>query len=212
MGTLKRNITIAAVALASVVAMAVAAVAQSSGGNPPGEGVAQVTTVEQDAREAMDVLDEPRTSDDAMPAAAADAIDEHGRFGGNPDLSREAIDTLSNDVHVIPADDHVCTTLTVGQGTSMSCAETSDLAAGQVGAATVTLEGGGIAIYGIVPDGVGSVSVNTGTSSSTSVGTQENAYFTVVPKGTVLRSLSYTGPSGVVEFPLYDPARVFAEE
>jgi hypothetical protein len=211
MSSLKRNIPIVAAVFASIAAMAVAAVAQG-GESSPGEGVPQITTVEEDAQQAMEVLDTPRTADDAMPTDVAEAIDENGRFGMNPDLSREAIDTLSNDVYVIPADDHICTSLTVGEGSNMTCAETSDVAAGQVGASTVTLAGGGIAIYGIVPDGVESVSVNTGTSSSAAVATQDNAYFTVVPEGTVLRDLSYTGPSGVVEFPMYDPARVFDEE
>jgi hypothetical protein len=212
MRSVKRNIPIIAAVFASVAAMSVAAVAQSGDAPSPGEGVPQVTTVEADAQRAMDVLDTARTSSDAMPADVAESLDDHAKFGMNPDLSRESINTIANDVYVIPADDHICSSLTVGDGANLSCAETSDVAAGQVGASTVTLEGGGIAIYGIVPDGVESVTVKTGTSTSTSVATDENAYFTVVPKGTPLRTVGYTGPSGVVEFPIYDPAVVFDEE
>jgi hypothetical protein len=208
---MKRNLPIATAVFVSIAAMAVAAVAQS-GERGPGEGVPQVTAVEVEAQQAMEVLDVARTASDAMPTEVAQSIDDHASFGMNPDLSRESIDTIANDVYVIPADDHICSSLTVGDGVNVSCAETSDVAAGQVGASTVTLVGGSIGIYGIVPDGVESVTVKTGTSTSTSVATDENAYFTAVAEGTPLRTVGYTGPSGVVEFPIYDPAVVFDEE
>ena len=210
MRALKRNIPITAAVAAAIAAMSVAAVAQS-GGSSPGDSVPQVTTVEAEAREAMEVLDEPRTASDAMPADVAEAIGEHAKFGMNPGLSRKSIETVSNAVYVIPADGHVCYSLTVGDGASIGCAETDDVAAGKVGATTVTLPAGGIAIYGIVPDGVESVTVHTGTSDETAVEVTENAYFTAVPEGTQLRNVSYTGPSGLLEFPIYDPAVAFDE-
>lgn len=210
MKTLKRNIPVTVAVFVSIAAMSVAAVAQS-GESSPGDGVPQVTTIDESAQQAMEVLDEPREPSDAMPTNVAEAIDETAKFGMNPDLSRESIDTLSNDVYVIPAHDHICSSLTVGDGANLSCAETADVAAGKVGPTTVTLGGGAIAIYGIVPDGVRSVTVDTGTSGASTVETSNNAYFTAVPVGTVLRGLSYTGPSGVVEFPLYDPKLAFEE-
>jgi hypothetical protein len=208
--TIKRNIPTAITALIAVAVMSVAAVAQS-GGSSPGDSVPQATTVEAEAQAAMEVLDEPRTSADAMPSEVAQSIDEHAKFGMNPDLSREALETVSSSVYVIPANGYICSSLTVGDGASIGCAETEDVAAGEVGATTVTLPGGGIGIYGIVPDGVGSVTVHTGTSSSQTVSVTDNAYFTAQPQGTVLRELTYTGPSGMVDFPLYDPAAVFEE-
>ena len=211
MRALKRNIPITAAVFASVAAMAVAAVAQS-GESSPGEGTPQITSIEADAKQAMDVLDTARTSSDAMPSAVAASIDEDAKFGMNPDLSRESIETISASVYIIPADDHVCSGLTLGGGVAnLSCAETSDIAAGEVGPTATTLAAGGIGIYGVVPDDVLSVTLNTGTTTSTTVPVDENAYFTAVPEGTVLRSLSYTGPSGVVEFPLHDPALIAQE-
>jgi len=210
MRLLKRNIPITAAVLVAIAAMAVAAVAQSNESSP-GDGFTQVTTIEEAAQDAMAVLETTRTSSDALPTEVAASMDENAKFGMNPDLSRESIETLSSSVYIIPADDHVCTSLTVGDGANISCLETSDVAAGEAGPATVTLPAGGIAIYGIVPDGVSSVTVETGTSTSTPVYTEDNAYFTAVPEGTALRTLSYTGPSGVVEFPLHDPALVFEE-
>jgi hypothetical protein len=211
MKTIKRNIPMTIAAFVALAAMAVAAVAQG-GGTPPGEGVTQVTAIEQQAHEAMDVLDTPRGQGDALPSEVADSLDEHAKFGMNPDLSRSAIDTAANDVHVVPADDHVCTTLTIGDGASISCPATEDVASGDVGPTVVTLEGGAIGIYGIVPDGISSVTVETGESDSDVVEVTANAYFTALPEGTPLRTLSYTGPSGVVEFTLHDPAVVFEEE
>jgi len=211
MKALKQNVPLTALALVALAALAVGAVAQG-GETPPGAGVSQVTTIEAEAQEAMEVLDTSRTSSDAMPSEVAESIDENARFGMNPDLSRESIDTIANDVYVVPADDHVCISLTVGDGANISCRETGDVADGDTGAATVTLAGGSIGIYGIVPDGVESVTVNTGESDSDVVEVEDNAYLAVLPEGTPLRTLSYTGPSGVVEFPLHDPAVVFEEE
>jgi hypothetical protein len=205
MNIVKRNIPITAAVLLALAAMSVAAVAQS-GESSPGDSVSQVAAVEEDAQQAMEVLDEPRSSADAMPAEVAQSIDEHAKFGMNPALSREALETVSSSVYVIPANGYVCSSLTVGDGASIGCAETEDVAAGKVGATTVTLPAGGIGIYGIVPDGVESVTVHTGTSSSQTVSVTDNAYFTAVPEGTALRKLTYAGPSGVVDFPLYDPA------
>jgi hypothetical protein len=211
MKTLKRNLPFTMAVVAALAVMAVAAVAQS-GQTAPGDGVQQVTTVESEAQEAMEVLDEPRAASDAMPAEIAESIDEHAKFGMNPDLSRESIETISNSVYVIPADGYVCSSLTVGEGANLSCAETEDVAAGDVGPATVTLTAGGIAVYGIVPDGVSSVTVHTGQTDTTTIPVTENAYFTALPQGTPLRKLTYDGPSGVVEFPIYDPATAFEEQ
>jgi hypothetical protein len=188
------------------------AVAQGQGGeSSPAEGVAQVTTIEAEAEAAMAVLESSRTSSDVVPSAVAEPIDENARFGMNPDLSRVAVETLSHSLYVIPANGHVCAALTVGDGANVSCPATETVADGESGPATVTLEGGAIAIYGIVPDGVESVTVETGVSASDVVETDDNAYYTVVEEGTVLQTVSYDGPSGEVEFPIYDPSEVFEE-
>lgn len=210
MKILKRNITFVLASLAALMVLAVVAVAQTGGDeSSPGEGVPQVMSIEADAKAAMSVLDRSRTGDDAMPAEVAVSLGENPEFGMNPDLSRESIETLSNSVYVIPADGHVCSSLTATSGANVTCAETEDIAAGDVGPSTVTQAGGAIAIYGMVPNGVESVTVETGESSSDVVAVQDNAYYTVVPEGTALRSLSYAGPSGVVEFALYDPSQAF---
>jgi hypothetical protein len=207
---LRRFQLLPVIALVLCVA-SVAAIAVTDQSNPPGQGVAQVTMVEPQAKEAMAVLEAPRTAADALRPDLAEQIDARANFGMNPDLSRLAIGNTTSSVYVIPARDHVCAGLTIGGGADVICPSTEAVAAGKAAPATMTLETGGIGIYGIVPDGVGSVSVRTGASDSVDLETEDNAYYTVVPAGTQLRSVGYAGPSGSVEFPIYDPARVQTE-
>lgn len=206
MRMLRRNVPLTLLTAATLVAVSATAIATGDESNPPSDGPSQITEIEPEAREAMAVLDRDRTAGDALPEALATKMDEHSDFGMNPNLSRLSIGNMTNSVYVIPANGHVCASLTVGDGANLTCPPTGDIAAGKVGAATVTLETGGIGIYGLVPDGVESVSVQTATSESTGVATEDNAYYTVVPAGTPIRTLRYTGPSGPVEFPIYDPA------
>ena len=150
-----RSASILVVIAALLAVTMLVAVAQGQGGeSSPSGGVEQVTTIEPEAEEAMAVLEASRTSSDAIPGVVAEPIDENARFGVNPDLSRVSIETLSNDVYLIPGNDHVCAALTVGDGVNMSCPETEQIADGQSGPSTVVLAGCAIAIYGIVPDGV----------------------------------------------------------
>lgn len=201
----KRVLLLSIVALALIVG-SVGAIADGDDNNPPSAEATQVTTIEPRARAALDVLDEDRDAGDALPDQVAEPMDEEADFGMNPDLSRLSIGNMTSSVYVIPARDHVCASITVGQGANTTCPETDDVVDGKAGAATVVLETGDVAIYGLVPDGVESVSVQTGTTTSTEVATEDNAYYTVVPHGTQLRTVSYIGPSGPVEFPIYDPA------
>jgi hypothetical protein len=209
MRMLHRHLPLALLSTVLVVAVSAVAIATGDDSNPPSDGPSQVTAIEPEAKEAMAVLDEPRTTGDALPATLASKMDEQSDWGMNPGLSRLSIANATHSLYVIPANGHVCAALTVGDGANLSCPPTAHIADGQAGAATVTLETGGIGIYGLVPDGVESVSVQTGTSDSTSVETEDNAYYTVVAAGTALRTVSYTGPSGPVEFAIYDPAAAF---
>jgi hypothetical protein len=176
----------------------------------PAEGVEQITTVEPAAEAAMEALEQVRTAADALPADVAEHYDQRAPFGANPGLSRRLIANTTNSVYVVPADDRLCVALTIGQGAGMTCPLTSEVADGLAGPATASLDGD-IAIFGLVPDGVESIDVNTGETDTTQVETTDNAYYTVLPQGAVLRSVSYTGPSGEVEFEIHDPSLAFEE-
>jgi hypothetical protein len=204
-----RNIQVLVAIVAAAAMTAVAATAhEGDSPMPPGEGVPQVTVIETAAREATSVLATARTTGDALPTNVAEHFGANADFGMNPDLSRRAIGGTSS-VFLVPANDHICAALTVGVGASVSCQETEELAAGEVGAATVTLEGGAIAVYGIVPDDVDSVAIAAG-GESTNAEVVDNAYLAVLPQGAPLETLSYRGPSGPVDFPIYDPQAVLS--
>jgi hypothetical protein len=207
MAMLKRYLPFAACGVV-LLAASVGAVAATDESKHRGADVPQITEIEPEARKAMAVLDRHRGEGDALPTDLAGKINAHPDFGMNPSLSRLSIGNLSHSVFVIPADDHVCAVLTLGDGGNLSCPTTEAIAAGQAAAATVVVETGDIAIYGLVPNGVDSVAVRTGTSESTDVEAANNSYYTVVPAGTPLRTVGYTGPSGPVEFPIYDPSLV----
>jgi hypothetical protein len=205
---LKRNVKVLAAIGALVAVTAVAAVAEESDSTAttvaPGEDVAQVSAIEPKAKAAAAVLARSRATGDALPTDVVGQMNEHPRFGMNPGLSRRAIGSLSNSLYLVPANGFVCVVLTMAQGASLSCPQTSDLAVGQSPPTTVGLAGGAIGVYGIVPDGVDAVTVNTDRSGS-AVKVTNNAFFTVVPAGTALETVGYSGPSGTVEYPIYDP-------
>lgn len=190
---------------------AAGAVAGDDESNPPSRGHAQVQAVEPDAAQALSVLTEARGAADSLPPEIAARMDRHAPFGMNPALSRVAIGNATSSVYVIPASDHVCAVLTMGEGANLSCPALEDVASGDVAPTTVGLEGRDIAIYGLVPDGVDSVSVRTA-ASSIEVETERNAYYTVLPAGTALRTVTYDGPSGLVEFTVHDPSAAFEDE
>lgn len=211
--TLKRYLLAVCVALALLVVGSVGgAVAGDDESNPPSASVSQVAAIEPEAKDALGVLGQSRGPGDALPEDYAARMDERSSFGMNPALSRRAIGNMTNSVYLIPARDHVCAALTDGQGVTVACPPTDDIASGKVGAATVAFGTGGIGVYGVVPDGVDSVSVQTIGTSSVDIATENNAYYTVIPAGTPVQTMSYVGPSGPVEFPIYDPARAFGEE
>lgn len=204
----KRDLRLGMAICAVALATAVAAVAQEDDGTPqsPGGDVVQVRAIESTAEQAASVLERPRHSGDELPEEVTERIDADPRFGMNPALSRLAIASPSSSLYVVPANGHVCAALTVGVGASLSCPETVDLAAGRSSAATVVLPGGAIAIYGLVPDGVEAVTVKASRAGAEDARVSGNAYLAVVPGGAELGSVSYDGPSGIVEFPIHDPS------
>lgn len=212
MKAMRKNIKFVVAALAMLAVTAVAAVAgEDQVGGTPDRDVAKVATIEPDALGAVEALREPRVAGDALPAGVAARAERRANFGLNPALSRRVVGNTTNSLYVIPARGYICAALTVGEGANYTCPSTQQVESGQAGPATVILTTGDIGIYGIVPDGVESVFVHTGTSRSTALRTQDNAYYTVLPAKTPLKSVSYDGPSGNVEFPIYDPSLAFKD-
>ncbi|NLT07868.1 MAG: hypothetical protein GXY03_16400 [Solirubrobacterales bacterium] len=204
-GMRKRNALIALPVVAVLGFGAVGAIAEDDDSNPPSEAGAMVTAVEPEAAEVASVLAEDRVAADAMPEEVAGDIGARADFGMNPGLSRRAIANTTSSVFVVPAREHVCVALTIGAGAGAICPPTDDLRSGRGGAGTAVLPTGDIAVFGVVPDGVDSVSVQTGESDARTVAVEDNAYYAVVAAGTPLRAVVHDGPDGPVELPIYDP-------
>lgn len=196
--------------LGAVLVLASIGVAGDDDSNLPNMESNKVVAIESEAKDLLAVLDEGRDSSDALPADVARAFSKRALFGMNPELSRLAIGNATHAVYVIPARDHACASLTVGEGANLSCSSIEELKAGRATPSTVTVETG-IAVYGLVPDGVRSASIRVAGSSSIEVEVERNVYYAVVPAGTAIRSLAYTGPSGPVEYSISDPAEAFGE-
>lgn len=205
---LKRYLPVSLIALALLAAGSVGAIADGDESNPPSAVSSQVAVIEPEAKQTLGVLREKRSAGDALRDDIAGRMDRRASFGMNPGLSRLAIGNATYSVYVIPARDHVCASLVDPEGAGLICPATDDVAEGKAGPATGALETGGVAIFGVVPDGVESVSVQAGTSDSMDIAVQGNAYYTVTPAGMRLKAVSYVGPSGPVEFPIYNPALV----
>jgi len=201
------KIALATLAAVALCVGAVAATADEDGSSqPPGSDRPVVTAVEPAAAAAIAKLAESRGSGDDLPTAVAAHADGRPLFGINPDLSRRAIANTGQSLYLVPGDGHVCAVLTDGAEATLSCDSTEDIADGRSGPGTVVLSTGDVAVYGIVADGVDSVTVATATSDSEEIDVQDNGYFTVVGSGTPLRHVSYVGASGAVEFPIVDPS------
>lgn len=192
------------------VLFAVGVSASEDDSNPPGQGMARVTAIQPEAKESLEVFERGRSRLDALPDEYAERMGRRASFGMNPDLSRRAISNLARSIYVIPARDRVCASLASPLGVATTCPPTDDLARGEVGGATVALDTG-VSVYGLVPDGVDSVSIETDEHRSMNVPTEANAYYTVIPLDDRVRSMSYVGPSGPVEFALADPRSAMRE-
>jgi len=211
MNKLKRHIPVALLIAALTAVVSVAAFAQGDD-PPPSDSFAQVTTIEADAQDAMEILEEERTTTDAMSTELSEPLDEQADWGMNPDLSRRSIGTISASVYIVPGDDHVCAAVALTDSVSVICPETEDIANGVAGPGVLGVGDGAVGVYGLVPDGVQSVTVETGESDSDVVNVEGNAYFIAFPAETPLRAVSYTGPSGWVEYPISIPGEETSEE
>lgn len=196
---------LASLALATMLAFAALAQGQDDTTTAPYDGFGQATSIEAEAKAAAAILRRDRAAGDAIRAELAERIDADADFGMNPALSRRAIGGVANSLYLLPATGHVCAALTVADGLTLSCVQTDRFAAGEVGPGTVLLPDGPVAVWGVVPDGVDSVALEAGPESRT-VEVTANGYLAVVPAGTPLESVSYTGPSGTVEYAIQDPS------
>jgi hypothetical protein len=204
---LKKSLPIPLLVVGALLVLASTVLAVGDRGTPEGIDAPRVDSIQPETSASLSVFAEQRTAVDAIPGELAGKLRERAEFGMNPDLSRLSIGNATHSVYLVPAQDRVCTVLTAGEGASLTCARVEDIVRGDSGPATVGFPGGDVAVHGIVPDGVGSVAVTTAVGDH-SVAVKDNAYYTVLPAGTPVRSVRFTTPAGgPQEIEIVDPRR-----
>jgi hypothetical protein len=161
-----------------------------------GQRVAPAQTIAPDQSAGLAILRRPRDASDVMPAAmvAGLTVSPADANGPNPALSRRAQGLTDGAAWVVPGDGMICL-VTDGGGTCQPDASVADgkwpvMTGGSSKAPGMT------AVAGLVPDGVDQVVLTLGDGSTQTIAVHENVYLATVHGG--LRSVSYTGPDGVV--------------
>lgn len=154
-----------------------------------------VQEVQPEQAEDIGQLRRARTTDDALPARWDDALtdgengDEH--WGANPDLARRT----APGVWVVPGDGYVClANSTPGEGTlGFGCATPEDVERGLLAPADVDANGNGV-LTGVLPDGVGEVTLVNRDGSTRTVAVERNTYRAEIDAE--LKEVRFTGPGG----------------
>ena len=186
--------------------VAVAAVAQEGGQEPFSAHKAPATVVADDVTQNLAVFQRPRTTDDALPVAAAENLDAVNTTGANADLSRRALVSGDETLYILPADGRVCASLVAKDGTaSTGCNYSSAVASGANGPG-LSVQGTQVTILGIVADQVSGVAVVFGDGTEKPLEIQNNAYIARLDASQDIKAVAYTTKAGErTEFPVAVP-------
>ena len=183
-------------ALAGGVALA-AGGSPNAGPVPPGEGTALATTPGSADLAAFGILRREGTSTDAFSPRSPVALS--GASGANLALARRAVGFTSGEAWVVPGKGAVCLVAesTTGPNGGAACGEDSQVTLGRLMQIAHSATAPGMQfVSGLVPDGVGSVSVHLADGTVDVLPVHENVYMGEV-HGTV-SSVSFSGPNGPV--------------
>jgi hypothetical protein len=197
----KLNLLLAIAALVVGVAVTAVALAQD-------EGQPDRATVATRGGE-LDAFSRPRTSDDILPAVAANEVQAVAPGDARVTSSVEAAGLDDRSVYLVPATDAVCLILWERSlGASVSCPA---LMAVNDGAATPSYVKtgcggpppdagppvcGGLVLYGVVPNGIDEVTVESASRVAIHVAVSDNAFLVERPMPTGAISVRYVGPDG----------------
>jgi hypothetical protein len=186
----------ACVALALTAGGVVAgAGADGSGPAPEAETVdgsaPPVQTIEPEQGRKIAQLRRSRVSDDALPAGWRDQLRDGGRWGTNTSLSRR----VAPGVWIVPADGYVClANVTPGDGgLNLGCATPEDVDRGLLAPSDVDAQGNGV-LTGVVPDGVGEVTLIDRDGSTRTADVDRNTYRAAIDAN--LKEVRFTGADG----------------
>ena len=182
---------------------AIAAIGEESTGSAPASeieavqnsGAQPVQAVPADQAQELSQLERPRTSDDAMPGewkaelTEGESADDH--FGANPSLSRRT----GPGTWIIPGDGYVCVANTTpGEGAlGFGCATPEDVQKGLLAPADIDKDGNGV-LTGVLPDGVGEVTLVDKDGSTRTVAVERNTYRAAIDGN--LEEVRFTGAGG----------------
>jgi hypothetical protein len=140
------------------------------------------------------ILARPRAADDAMPHAAGQVLTKEpgeGDYdGANPALARRAhLQVRRASFWVVPGNDTICLVVASGNSGGGGCATTRAALAGtynrQTGGTELGTGPNEIIHYGLVPDGVASVTIQT-TGESLRVPVRDNMWAIAARLGSVI--------------------------
>jgi hypothetical protein len=184
-GRLSTALAVAGVAFTGAIGIG-AAEGQSTVEPPSAETQPRAMAVDPVQAQAFEVLRRPQRDSDALPGKVK------GPFGANLDLARR-VSGPAGDVRVVPASDgQLCLRAEDGSGSAWTCVSTARAKAGLL---MLTLRGEGVAdvnLYGLVPDGIRSVSLQDA-SGSRQLSVLDNVYTAISSDP---KTLSFDGGSG----------------
>ena len=172
---------------------AVSASGGSSVGGPetaPSQVAGRITAIDASQKH-FGIFRRAQVPGDAIPST------QRGPDGANYELARR-VKTAAGDAWIIPAAQEICIRALDAAGPAYGCSPTSAAEAGQLALSIEPGEGQSkdTIVYGLVPDGVTSVTVRAG-AATTSVPVSDNVYSaTLAGPGEV--SYSASGHSGQV--------------
>lgn len=150
-----------------------------------------VDSVDPEQAENIGQLRRARTADDALPPYWRETVAEGENWGANPSLARRT----GPSVWIVPGDDHVCIANVSSDdgGLGVGCASPEDVERGLLAPSDVDANGNGV-VNGVLPDGVGEVTLVNHDGSTRAVPVERNTYRAAIDAD--LKELRFTTPEG----------------
>jgi hypothetical protein len=154
-----------------------------------------VTAIEPAQSEELGQLRRGRTTEDALPSRWREALtDDSGgddHWGANPSLSRRT----APGVWIVPADGYTCVANASPDdgGLGFGCATPEDVERGLLAPSDVDANGNGV-LTGVVPDGVGQVTLVDQDGSTRTAEVNRNTYRAAIDAK--LKEVRFTSPDG----------------
>jgi hypothetical protein len=198
---------IAAIGLGTAAALALSAAPSPEGPVPPvAEGV-PASSIEPALQSSVGLMRRAPTAADVVPASVPVAFSQSS--GANLTLARRVAGEGGAEAWIIPGSGSTCILARVAQyriGGAV-CTSTTAARAGELNVQSAgSQQPGAELLAGLVPDGVGSVSMTLADGTTTTEAVHENVYLALV-RGAVV-AISASGPQGALSIPAMSASSV----